>query len=95
MSSPYLSVDAPHVSEDLPHGLCECRDNHGAAGCRGPAAWLVTRDGLKLRLCTRCDLSGDRDKVLLVVGSDPLQPYSSYDSLGALSISLHLSEAKR
>lgn len=57
---------------------CGCHDRYGV----GPAAIEATRDGKRIKLCTRCILSGDVDRV--VVATDPA-PLLAYDRSGAHS----------
>jgi hypothetical protein len=73
-----------------PHGFCECRSGCQCAIIAGPVAFEVERDGRKLKVCTRCDLSSDAGKRLLVTKGDPIAPYQNHDPLGALVIALEL-----
>lgn len=79
-----------------PHGLCECQSGIGGGCChgRGPAAYSVARDGEALRVCTRCDLSSDTDKRLLVTFEDDADVFFEFDPLGFLCIALDLKEKK-
>lgn len=83
------------VASTFPYGACECR--HEDCPCyvvAGPAAFVVTRDGKALRVCTRCDLSSDRaTRRLLVKGTDALEPFHEWDSLGAFCIVFAVAEA--
>lgn len=91
--SPSLAVPTQEpASAGAPHGLCEC-----VLGCqcqiiRGPAAFQVERNGRTLKVCTRCNLSGDRNQKLLVGMNDPMRVFMNYDPLGAMAIAFELSE---
>ena len=80
---------------NFPHGVCECPTASGlcCGGC-GPIAYEVTRNGKRLRLCTRCDLPGDIDRVLLVSTGEPADLYWRFDALGAFCILGELRETK-
>lgn len=70
-----------------PGGLeCQCQRNDP-----GPAAEEITRDGKRLRVCTRCKLTGDTDRVWLVTKDSPAEVFMDYDPLGFLVIIDHLS----
>ena len=73
----------------FPHGKCEC---HGTSCCggRGPAAFEVIRDEKKMLVCTRCDLSSDKDKRLLITGREPASTYFDFDALGAVCLGFAL-----
>ncbi len=77
------------LSELFPHGRCEC-DGPTCCGGRGPAAFRVTRGGKSMLLCTRCNLSSDTEKVLLVTSHDKASVYADFDALGAMCILLGL-----
>src|SRR5580765_3096704 len=72
----------------FPHGECECSEHV----CDGPAAWSIAREGKRLAVCTRCTLSDDTDRSLLVTMADPVQVYLDYDALGLLIIAAMLGE---
>lgn len=83
------------MNAEYPHGVCEC-DTGVVGGCclgDGPAAVEVTRDGKQMRLCTRCDLSTDLDKKVLVTKEDDFAVYVEFDALGALCLAGRLEEA--
>ncbi len=68
-----------------PYGVCECQDCvSGINPCqgRGPAAFEVTRNGVRLKVCTFCDIRSDQDKRLLVKPTDDLGIFQAYDDLG-------------
>lgn len=66
--------------------MCECpHASHECCGGRGPAVFEVTRDGKKLKLCTRCDFSSDK-KRLIVDGEYPLKTLVDFDPLGAFVV---------
>lgn len=78
-----------------PYGVCECSGGLIGLGCcggTGPAAFSVVRDGKRIRVCTRCDLSRDEDKRLLVKKTDMAEPFQSFDALGFFCILGKLSE---
>ena len=62
------------AAERYPHGECECRQ---WCQCQrndpGPAAEEITRDGKRLRVCTRCKLTGDTDRVWLVTKAGDIE----------------------
>tara|TARA_Y100000310_G_scaffold341826_1_gene442325 strand:+ start:254 stop:490 length:237 start_codon:yes stop_codon:yes gene_type:complete len=68
--------------KEYPHGNCEC-----VAGCQcerngpGPAYAEVTRDGKRMKVCSRCTLFGDKDEKLLVTAEDSASVYLDYDPL--------------
>jgi transcription elongation factor Elf1 len=74
------------LSSPYPHGPCEC-----TAGCMvckhrpGPAAFVVQRDGKPVKVCTKCDLTGEQS-ALLVTPTDDLDVYDAWDDLGAWCI---------
>lgn len=79
-----------------PHGRCECPEPTArCCGGSGPVAHEVTRDGKRLRLCTRCDFSTDTNKKLLVTGTEPVGLYLEFDALGAFVIAMTLSEQQQ
>ncbi len=82
------------MTNDFPHGECECRDGCQCEDTPGPAAFSVVRDGKKMRVCTRCYLKTDSAKKLLVTRTDSSVLYFSYDVLGALLIAAELNEEK-
>jgi len=64
---------------------CEC---HACNGLKcgletAPTAYLVDRDGLVLRICTRCLLESDQVVEILADENAPYQLYSQYDQDGA------------
>jgi len=68
----------------FPHGECECRNGCQCAARPGPAAFTVVRDGVTMKVCTRCDFSSDRPtQKLLVTKDDDASVFSDYDILGA------------
>ena len=68
-----------------PHGLCEC-DGISCCGGRGPAWLEVTREGRRIKVCTRCDLTSDKDREILVQPTTPTKVFSDFDALGAMVI---------
>ncbi len=75
-----------------PCGRCECGDCAvaGPAGCDGPAAFTVVRDGKKMKVCTRCDLSIDQQKTLLVTRDTPAHAFAAWDAFGFIMLSFAL-----
>ena len=72
-----------------PHGECECRDGCQCERNPGPAAFVVTRNGKDVKVCTKCDLSSDRaTKRSLFTMETPLEPYRRWDALGAFCIAM-------
>ena len=80
---------------EFTHGVCECRDGCQCAGVGGPAAFEVVRVNRTLRVCTRCLLSGDTERRLLVTAADKREPWASYDALGFFVITQRLLLAER
>lgn len=71
----------------FPYGVCECPE--ASAMCcdgQGPVAFSVLRNGKRLRLCTRCDMSTDEDRKTLVKKTDNFKLYLEFDTLGALCL---------
>lgn len=73
------------LEKKFPYGTCEC-DGSSCCGGTGPAAFEVTRNDQRMKVCTRCDLSSDQDKKLLVKGSDDAETFMRFDPLGAFVI---------
>lgn len=70
----------------FPYGRCAC-DGSMCCGGRGPAVYQVVRNGKTIRLCTKCDLSSDSDKTLLVRKTDKTAKIlMDFDALGAFCI---------
>lgn len=64
---------------------CHCKcGNHEAA--MAPVAYLIERDGVEMRVCTRCDLSSDKKLARLVSKAMPAQPFHDFDILGAFCL---------
>lgn len=79
---------------DFPYGKCECGPEynckvHGAMG-DGPAAYEITRNGKRLKVCTRCDLGSDENKTLLIRLQDDAAPFIEWDALGAMCLAADL-----
>lgn len=75
----------------FPFGECECRDGCQCALRPGPAAFAAVRNGRKVKLCTRCDVSSDKPTLELLVQRDtPIGPFLEWDGLGALAIGLEI-----
>jgi len=70
------------------HGLCECRAGCACCEQAGPAALQVRRGDLILKICTRCLLSGDLDRTVLLRGSDEIGTLWEYDCLGMMVLVL-------
>jgi hypothetical protein len=72
---------------------CECDcDQHPHGAANAPVAFEVTRDGKRMKVCTRCDFSTDKDKLWLFDKSTPSGPFIEFDALGAVCIALKLDE---
>lgn len=82
------------ASERYPHGECECRDGCGCAGIPGPAAFTVERHGKTVRVCTRCDLTSDSNKALLVTEDTPMDAYGNWDGLGLFCLAGMLAQKR-
>lgn len=76
----------------FPFGGCECRDGCQCLGVAGPAAYVVRRSGIELRVCTRCDLTSDSDKRMLVTGETLTEAFGRWDALGYLCLAARLAE---
>lgn len=81
--------------ERYPHGECECRQGCQCAGIPGPAAEEITRNGKRMKVCTRCTLTGDVDRVWLVTEDTPGDVFRNYDPLGFFCILGHLQEKRQ
>lgn len=88
---------------EFPFGPCECEGGliaggFGRPGCcggEGPAAYEVTRNDVKLKLCTRCDLTSDRPtRVLLLTEETQSAPFEEHDPLGFMCLCLDLLAAR-
>ena len=77
----------------FPHGRCQC-DGPTCCQGRGPAAYRVEREGRTMRVCTKCDLSSDANKTLLVTEKDKADVWMEFDALGAFRIMHELQEAR-
>jgi hypothetical protein len=71
---------------------CECRDGCQCQEKPGPAAYLIQRDGRKLRVCTRCTLPGDETLEVLVNKNTPSREYIEHDALGILCLVFRMRE---
>lgn len=50
------------------HPRCECDGEiHGDRGCVASADMVITRAGARLKVCDRCTLTGDTDRIALEV----------------------------
>jgi hypothetical protein len=78
------------------YAMCECPSpSFQCCGGRGPAAYEATRDGKRLKLCTRCDLSGDQDKRLIVTEQHSVKVLMDFDAIGAFVVMHELMEARK
>lgn len=75
-----------------PHGLCECREHCDCCLEAGPAALQVTRRGDLLKVCTRCVLTEDVDRKVLLEEEDNIVPLFAYDALGLVVLALREKE---
>ena len=64
--------------------MCECQDGCDCAQVPGPAALVVMRGGAVMKVCTRCHLTGDDNRVVYAIGptNPPSQEQYAYDILG-------------
>lgn len=70
---------------------CECVcENHAEGAEAAPVAWEVTRDGERVKLCTRCAFSYDKDKLPLFDKNTPSGPFLEFDALGAMIVALEV-----
>ena len=67
--------------KQFPYGVCECNGETCCGGV-GPAAFAVTRNGKRMHVCTRCHLSSDTNKKLLLTEKDQAKPFLDFDALG-------------
>lgn len=84
-----MSKGVTTMGDDVPRG-CECDCGGELSQCGGvsaPVAFEVTRDGERIKVCTRCELPSDTDEKVLVDLHTPVEPYIEYDALGALAVS--------
>lgn len=77
---------------NFPYGECECRGGCQCEGTAGPAAYEIERDGKKMKVCTRCDLSSDSSKKLLLKPNDEIKPFWDYDAIGTFCFTAHVTE---
>lgn len=67
--------------------MCECpQANYSCCGGRGPAVFEVERDGKKLKLCTRCDLSSDKNRKLIIDEKYDANTLIDFDPIGAFVV---------
>lgn len=72
------------------HGLCECTSGCQCEQEKGPAAYLVARDGKRFNVCTRCILPGDTTLQVLPTKEDPANVLMQYDMLGMMMVATDL-----
>lgn len=73
---------------------CECNGDLCCGG-RGIAVFQVERKGKKMLVCTRCDLSSDKNKkILKYVTELPAQKLIAFDPLGAICLANYISDKK-
>lgn len=71
---------------------CECDGSHCCGG-RGIAVFSVRRDRKTLRVCTNCDLSGDKHKkILRYVKNIPAKMLIDFDALGAICLANYIKD---
>ena len=65
---------------------CDCRECACCSVIPGPAVYNVTRDGVRMHVCTRCDLSTDLDKesIPVVELAEHIDELFEYDPLGTV-----------
>lgn len=73
---------------------CDC-NGFMCCGGRGIAVFQVTRKGKKMNVCTRCDLSSDKNKKILKYCKElPAHKLIDFDSLGAICLANDIAEKK-
>lgn len=73
---------------------CECNGDMCCGG-RGIAVFEVERGGKKMKVCTRCDLSSDKNrKILKYVKKIPAKKLINFDSLGAFCLANYINDKK-
>lgn len=66
---------------------CDCVcSNHSNGAENAPCAFLVERNGKQMKVCTRCDLTSDQNKVRLFDTETIFKPFFEFDPLGALCL---------
>lgn len=70
---------------------CDC-DGVMCCGGRGIAVFQVTRDGKKMNVCTRCDLSIDKDKKILKYAKKIHEELVKFDALGAYCLEMYIAD---
>lgn len=71
---------------------CEC-NGVMCCGGRGIAVFQVERDGKTMKVCTRCDFSGDKNKkILKYVTKIPAKKLMDFDSLGAVCLANYIAD---
>lgn len=76
------------------YGMCECpQAGYMCCGGRGPAVFLVERDGVKLKLCTRCNFGSD--VLLKVLVKSVTEELVGFDAFGALCLEFALKDSKK
>lgn len=73
---------------------CECTKSCGIHGPDNdaPCFAIVERNGVTIRICTRCQLSSDKKVALLVDAETAAQPFQDYDILGYFCLLHYLIE---
>lgn len=77
---------------------CECQDCNIYSNCGksiAPVTKLVERNGKRIKVCSRCDLSSDKLIKLLVNKNTPAKALIDYDALGAMCIMSEISEQSK
>ena len=73
---------------------CECGGSSCCSG-RGIAVFQIVRKGKKMKVCTKCDLSTDKDKkILKYVAKIPAEKLINFDALGALCLGDDIADKK-
>ncbi len=73
---------------------CECNGT-SCCGGRGIAVFQVTREGKRMKVCTRCDFSDDKDRKILKYATKlPAEKLMAFDSLGAFCLANYIAEKK-
>ena len=73
---------------------CEC-NGYMCCGGRGIAVFQVERKGKTMKVCTRCDLSSDKNqKILRYVLKLPSKKLFDFDALGAICLASYIKDKK-
>jgi len=76
---------------DVPRG-CECICTAHGNHISTPVAYLISREGREMKVCTRCQMSNDKIISMLIDRETPSNPYIEFDALGAMLLIMRLTE---